>query len=37
MEMTIIVVVLVVLALSGLLGFGICDEWDRRTLFTLDY
>ena len=35
MEMTILVVVLVVLALSGLLGFGICDEWDRRTLFTL--
>lgn len=35
MEITIILVILIVLSLSGSLGVGICDEWDRRTLFTL--
>ncbi len=31
----ILIIISVVLLSSGLRGFGICDEWDRRTLFTL--
>jgi regulator of protease activity HflC (stomatin/prohibitin superfamily) len=30
-----ITIAVVVIALSRLIGFGICDEWNRKTLFTL--